>query len=204
MATHTLLHKDDQVLVVAKAKGVLTTPAHGEEGLVDELDRLYVARERLAVVHRLDKDTSGILVFARTKSAATMLAEQFSRHVVVREYVAVVSGRVATESGTITQPVLGKRSVTDFRVESRDENRTTLVLRLKTGRRNQIRRHVSSMGYPILGDVRFGGPPWDQQGIALHARVLGFNHPKTRLPLLFDHSEPYCPEFGGNTRPKQP
>ncbi len=192
--SHTLLHKDEHVLVVAKAKGVLTTPAHGEEGLIDELDRLHVGRERLAVVHRLDKDTSGILLFARTKRAASMLAEQFSRHTVMREYVAVVSGRVEEDSGTITQPVLGKGAVTNFHVESRAGNQTTLILRLKTGRRNQIRRHVASMGHPILGDIRFGGPQWDRDGIALHARSLGFVHPKTRLPLLFHQPEPHLPD----------
>lgn len=183
--THAVLHIDDHVLVVAKDKGVLTTPAHGEEGLVDVLDRSHLSRERLAVVHRLDRDTSGVLVFARTARAARHLAAQFASHAAEREYVATVQGVVAADSGTLTEPVLGKKAVTHFRVTERGGATSTLTLRLGTGRRNQIRHHLAGIGHPIVGDTRFGGPAWDRAGIALHARSLGFRHPAAGEPMLF-------------------
>ncbi len=180
-----LLHIDEHVLVVSKAKGVLTTPAHGEEGLVDELDRLYFGRERLKVVHRLDKETSGVLVFARSEPAARQIAAQFAKHDVEREYHATVSGKVEADAGTIAEDVLGKKAKTHFRVERRGEGTTELSLRLETGRRNQIRLHLAGIGHPILGDERFGGPKWHLPGIALHAGSLGFRHPATGETVRF-------------------
>lgn len=177
--SHDLLHIDDDILVVNKAKGILTTPAHGEEGLVDELDRRHVGREKLHVVHRLDKATSGVLVFARTARAARKLSEQFAAHRAEREYVATVRGSIEADRGTIDENVLGKRAMTHFRVASRHDGATTVLLRLETGRRNQIRRHLAGIGHPILGDVRFGGPARDRVGIALHAGSLEFRHPSS-------------------------
>lgn len=185
-----VLHVDDHVIVVAKDAGVLTTPAHGRDGLVDLLDRAYFGRTKVAVVHRLDLLTSGLLVFARTPAAARHLAGQFAAHAVEREYVAVAEGRVADDAGRIGAKIDDKRAVTNFTVTSRGEGTTTLSVRLETGRRNQIRVHLAGLGHPLLGDVRFGAAPWRDR-IALHARRLGFVHPSTRKALAFELPPPW-------------
>lgn len=191
---HRLVHLDDDLLVVSKAKGVLTTPAHGEEGLVDVLDRQYVGKRRLAVVHRLDKDTSGLIVFARTTEAARHLSAQFARHSAGRVYETTVQGLVASDSGMLSAPLDGQKALTHFEVVRRDVTTTTLTLTLETGRRNQIRRHLADIGHPILGDVRFGGPARSAPGIALHAKSLRFVHPRTGETVTF--SCPGGPEHG--------
>lgn len=189
MPAYAIVHSDDQVIVVIKDAGLLTTPAHGEPCLVDMLDARFVGRTRVAVVHRLDKLTSGLLVFARNPVVAAHLAKQFAAHKVEREYVAMVEGHLKDAGGSIAAPLLGKRAVTHYRTLTQGPRSTTVAVRLETGRRNQIRAHFSLLGHPVLGDSRFGATSdlgWPRDRIALHARVLGFIHPKTKVTARFE------------------
>lgn len=195
----TILHADEHVAVVVKDAGLLTVPAHGERCLVHELeaalDRIKFGRHGLKVVHRLDKLTSGVLVFARTPDAARLLAKQFAAHATEREYVAVVIGNLPLEAGTIAHDLDGKHAVTHFEVTARHGHATTIAVRLETGRKNQIRRHVAAEGHPVVGDERVAGDvarhsAWSFPRIALHARLLGFRHPRSGDLLHFEAPVP--------------
>jgi 23S rRNA pseudouridine1911/1915/1917 synthase len=190
-----VVYSDDCVIVVDKPAGILTTPAHGEVSLVDILNQRFFGRFQLFVVHRLDRGTSGLLVFARTPQVAKDLALQFSRHQIEREYIAFVVGRVPDPSGSIDREVNGKKAKTHFEVKEYLPSVTSLAIRLATGRRNQIRHHFSDTGFPVLGDERIGGEracstDWPHQRIALHARSLRFWHPVVRQTMGFESDLP--------------
>ncbi|NLZ38672.1 MAG: RluA family pseudouridine synthase [Firmicutes bacterium] len=198
-----ILYEDNSLLVVNKPKGMVVHPAagHSEGTLVNAL--LYHCRDlsgiggeaRPGIVHRLDKDTSGVLVVAKNDQAHLELARQFKQHSVKREYVAIVHGRLKTSKGiidaaiarhpqdrkkmTVTQNNRGRRAVTHFKVLELFEKYTYLALRLETGRTHQIRVHLSSIGHPVVGDPVYGykKQKTKMQGQALHARLLGFCHP---------------------------
>ena len=156
------------------------------------------------MVHRLDRDTSGLLVFARGAEAADALREQFRAHSVERIYLAIVSGNVRADSGTFdsflsTNRALdryssdsrrGERAITHYRVRERLAGATFVEVRLETGRRNQIRVHFAEAGHPVLGDRRYGtssaGPRnWPSDRLALHAAGLGFTHPASGERLTY-------------------
>ena len=204
-----LLHEDDDILVVDKASGVLTVPTPRRERftLVDELSR-YLSRspritKRALVVHRLDRDTSGLLVFAKHEVARARLVAGWASH--ERTYATLVAGVLVSDEGTIrsrllTTRALDRRSATDveagedatthFRVLQRLVGATLLGVTLETGRRNQIRVHLKEAGHPILGDERYGGQHrhrlWDDRLLALHAQVLAFDHPRTGAAQRFE------------------
>jgi RluA family pseudouridine synthase len=193
----TIVYADADVVVADKAAGLLSVASAGQSCLVDllqaELDRQRFGRFRLAVVHRLDRQTSGLLVFARTPTAAARLSKELAAHRFEREYVAIVSGLLAEARGTIDSPLDGKRAVTHFETTLRHADSTTVRVRLQTGRRNQIRRHFAEFGHPLWGDERFGArrhPAWPFDRVALHAQVLGFTHPVTRRLLRFESPLP--------------
>jgi 23S rRNA pseudouridine1911/1915/1917 synthase len=215
-----LLHEDGALLVVDKGAGILTVPTgKGERNtLVHALER-YVSRgtsraSRVFVVHRLDRDASGLLVFAKTPEAADRLKEQFAASKPDREYVALVAGRVPTSAGTFKTFLTtgkslqrystsrrgdGELAITHYRVESLLQDASLVRVRLETGRRNQIRVHFAEAGHPVLGDTRYRpdlaqGKGWGLKRLALHAAVLGFSHPMTGEALRFD--SPLPREFG--------
>jgi RluA family pseudouridine synthase len=197
MKRFTIVYADADVVVADKAAGLLSVAAAGQECLVDllqaELDRQRFGRFRLAVVHRLDRQTSGLLVFARTPTAAARLSKELAAHRFERAYIAIVSGLLADARGTIDSPLDGKRAVTHFETTRRHADATTVRVRLQTGRRNQIRRHFAEFGHPLWGDERFGAhphPAWPFDRVALHAQVLGFTHPRTRRLLRFESPPP--------------
>ncbi len=211
-----LVYEDPHLLVVDKAAGVLTVPTErGEQAaLVYALAR-YLSRgrrinRRVAIVHRLDRDTSGLLVFAKRREVADALKNQFRDRKPEREYLAIVAGHLERKHGTIegyltTDPRLnqyttphaerGKLAITHYEV-LREVPRASLVrVRLETGRRNQIRVHFAERGHPVLGDVRYEPeqathPRWKWRRLALHACVLGFTHPETGLALRFESPLP--------------
>jgi 23S rRNA pseudouridine1911/1915/1917 synthase len=213
-----LVHEDPYLVVVDKRSGVLTVPNHGEPDTLIGAVSAYLGRGRrrapyLQVVHRLDRDTSGLLVIARTDEAAHGLKRQLAAHTPERIYHALVAGRLARDSGTFRSnlatdaalnqrstglPGVGKAAVTHYRVLSRVAGATAVEVRLETGRRNQIRVHFSEAGHPVLGDLRYTPeqarhPHWRTKRLALHATVLGFVHPVTGRTMRFASPDP--PEF---------
>ncbi len=214
-----LVFLDEHLAVVDKAAGTLTVPTpRGEpHTLLDLLsNHLNKGRKgrRVSVVHRLDRDTSGLLVFGRTPQIAKDLIAQFAARKPEREYAAIVSGRVPLDRGRVESLLAsdealnqksvaknGELAITHYEVRQRYESGATLVaVNLETGRRNQIRVHFAELGHPVLGDERYRAEDarharWPYPRLALHARVLGFRHPVTREPLRFESALPR--EFTG-------
>jgi 23S rRNA pseudouridine1911/1915/1917 synthase len=162
------------------------------------------------VVHRLDRDTSGLLVFAKDARVREALRAQFREHSVERIYLAIVAGRVEADAGTFASRLAtnkglhrystrdetaGERAVTHFRVRRRGAEATVVDVQLETGRRNQIRVHFAEAGHPVLGDPRYGSgravhPHWPADRLALHAAVLGLAHPVTGEPMRWESPMP--------------
>ena len=212
----TILYEDSDVLVLDKPKGLVVHPAAGHaagtlvNALLHHCDDLsgIGGEARPGIVHRLDKDTSGVLLVAKNDRAHLALSQQFKEHSVTREYVAVVHGEVSVESGTIDAPIArhprerkkmavahagkGRRAVTHFRVLERFDGYTYLACRLETGRTHQIRVHLASIGHPVAGDPLYGHKrkKEDLTGQALHARLLGFIHPGSGKYLEFASEPP--------------
>jgi 23S rRNA pseudouridine1911/1915/1917 synthase len=193
-------------------------PNHGEPDTLLAAVRDYLGRgrrqpPRLLVVHRLDRETSGVLVLARTPEAVHGLKAQFAAHSPERLYVALVAGNPPQDAGTFrsrlatdpslnqrstSHPDAGKLAITHYRVTRRLDGVAAVEVRLETGRRNQIRVHFAEAGHPVLGDPRYAPerarhPRWKVRRMALHAAVLGFRHPVTGQALRFE--SPLPPEF---------
>ncbi len=223
-----ILHEDSHLLVLNKPAGMLVHPANGVNvgTLVNALlthctDLSGIGGvERPGIVHRLDKDTSGILVVAKTDVAHRELSVQFERHSITRQYVAVVCGTPAEATGTIdariarsrrdrrrmtTVETNGRHAVTHYEVLERYLKFSLVQLTLETGRLHQIRVHLQHIGHPVVGDAIYGG---EQRALndadtaalkhalaqlkrqALHARLLGFEHPVTGEILTFSAPMP--------------
>lgn len=186
-----IVFEDDSLLVTDKPSG-LATAATRE---TDRHNLLHYLAQRpsspdLHLVHRLDLETSGLLVLAKGAQAARTLSEAFRGHDLERSYRLVMLGRL-TEAQTIEQPVEGRPARTIFTpVESRGAL-TLADARLETGRTHQIRVHAQHIGMPVLGDRRYGQPSeHNPPRLALHARVLGFRHPVTGAPMRFEREWP--------------
>ncbi len=210
-----LIHEDRDVLVIDKPAGLVVHPGAGNprhtlQNALLGFDPTLAALPRAGLIHRLDKDTSGLLVVARTPEAQTSLSRQLEARTMAREYVAACVG-VMTGGGTVDEPigrhrgdrlkmairVSGRPAVTHYRVLERFRAHTYLSVKLETGRTHQIRLHLSHIKYPIVGDPvyggRFGLPRGATQGLidtlrafkrqALHAATLGFDHPRTAKRL---------------------
>ncbi|TDF96664.1 RluA family pseudouridine synthase [Paenibacillus piri] len=207
-----IVYEDSDVIVVNKPRGLVVHPAPGHYSgtLVNAL--MYHCKDlsgingvmRPGIVHRIDKDTSGLLMAAKNDKAHASLAAQLKEHSVNRKYVAVVHGNVAHEHGTIDAPIgrdphdrklytvterNSKQAVTHFVVLERYGDYTLLELKLETGRTHQIRVHMKFIGHPLAGDPAYGPSRSKSvtiEGQALHAAVLGFNHPRTGELLQFE------------------
>jgi len=217
--TLAILHEDESILVIDKPVGLVVHPAAGHaddtllNGLLEHCPAL-AGLPRAGLVHRLDRDTSGVLVVAKTLAAQTFLSAAIQAREVSREYRAVVNG-VPVSGGTIDKPmgrhprdrqrmaVLasgGRHAVTHYRVLARYRAHSLLAVMLETGRTHQIRVHMASAGYPIVGDPVYGGRPRVPRGAApalleclrgfrrqaLHAFRLRFAHPASGQPLQFE------------------
>lgn len=205
-----IVHSDDQLVVVDKGQGLVVHPAPGHSGptLVGELEGLGGGEDpqRPGVVHRLDRDTSGLLVLARTPEAHASLASQIQAREVERRYLALVLGRPQSRTGTIDAPlgrdhrarervVIGGRrarpAVTHFEVLETLPDATLLSVRLESGRTHQIRVHLASIGLPIAGDPDYGRR--GSYGLGrqfLHATRLSFTHPATGERITFESPLP--------------
>lgn len=202
-----IVYEDDDVLVVNKPQGMVVHPApgHPNHTLVNAL--LYHSplstingEFRPGIVHRIDKDTSGLLMVAKNDMAHRSLAAQLKAKTNQREYVALVHGVIRQEAGTIDAPIGrsrkdrkkqaivsdGRHAVTHFKVLKRYRHYTLVSCRLETGRTHQIRVHMKSIGHPLAGDPLYGPrKTLPGKGQYLHARELGFKHPRTGKQLLF-------------------
>lgn len=208
-----IYYEDEDVLVVNKPRGLVVHPAPGHERgtLVNGI--LYYCKDlsgingiiRPGIVHRLDKDTTGLLVVAKNDRAHEKLAEQFQMQAVVRKYVALVHGEISESHGTIEAPIgrdprdrkkmavteKGKPAVTAFRVLERFSGYTLVECQLETGRTHQIRVHMKFIGHPVAADPQYGPKrTLDLSGQALHAHTLGFVHPRTGEYVEFTASPP--------------
>ncbi len=200
-----IIHEDDDIIVINKPRGMVVHPAAGNytgtlvnallshcSGALSDINGVI----RPGIVHRIDKDTSGVLVVAKNNRAHTLLSEMLKEHEVNRIYIAVAEGIITEERGTVDAPIgrhpvdrkkmavntrNGRKAVTHFKVLERFEKTTLLELRLETGRTHQIRVHMSYIGHPLVGDCVYGRKKqvYELEGQALHANTLGFMHPGT-------------------------
>lgn len=208
-----IVHEDKDLIVVIKPTGLLTiATAHEKEKTTVAYLRDYLRASapsmKLYIVHRLDKFASGLLVLAKSEAVKLRLRALFEKHDIQRKYWAIVEGRVDRNEGTIRSrlvegpmgrmrstrdPKSGKLAVTHFRVLRRFSNLTALEVTLETGRKNQIRAHLSEMSHPIVGDRAYGSSIDPMGRLGLHAFLLGFRHPTRGNAVLFQTEPP--PEF---------
>ena len=205
-----IVYEDDDLLVINKPKGLVVHPAagHQDDTLVSGL--LYAYGDNLStlngefrpgIVHRIDKDTSGLLAIAKNDYAHAMLASQLKDHTMARTYEAIVCGSFREDSGTVDAPIgrhpsdrkkmcvterNSKPAVTHWEVVARYRGYTHVRCRLETGRTHQIRVHMAHIGHPILGDTVYGHkkPELGQSSQVLHAGALCFRHPRDLRPIM--------------------
>jgi 23S rRNA pseudouridine1911/1915/1917 synthase len=192
-----VVYEDEDLVVVDKPSGLLTAPTpESDRGNLAGLLARRPGGVSMFVVHRIDLETSGLLVFAKTDDANRALSARFVAHDLDRAYLAVVAGAFPDDAPTVDREVGGRPAVTHFEINERFDARATLLrCRLETGRTHQIRLHALALGHPVLGDPRYGGAPFSPRPprMALHATRLGFAHPRTGAPLSFE--SPWPPDL---------
>lgn len=212
-----IIYEDRDIIVVNKPKGMVVHPANGNPDgtLVNAI--MAICKDSLSgiggeirpgIVHRLDKETSGILIVAKNDKAHINLSEQIKEHKVKKTYIALVKGIVKENNATINMPIgrsekdrkkmavtkKGKEAITHFKVLKRYDKYTLLEINIETGRTHQIRVHLSQIGYPIVGDEVYskGKNEWNIKGQCLHAKSLDFKHPVTNENM---HLEAKIPQY---------
>ncbi|MCX7746815.1 MAG: RluA family pseudouridine synthase [Clostridia bacterium] len=212
-----ILYEDKDIIVINKPKGMVVHPAAGNytgtlvnalmehcKGQLSDINGII----RPGIVHRIDKDTSGVLVVAKNNRAHEILSDKLKVHDIKRVYVAIVEGIIREESGRVEAPIgrhpvdrkkmavnikNGRRAVTHFKVLERFKDKTLVELKLETGRTHQIRVHMSYIGYPVLGDEVYGrkSNKFETRGQVLHAKILGFVHPVKDEYMEFESPLPH-------------
>lgn len=188
-----LLFEDEHLIAVNKPAGLLSAPTpEGDAGnLQSSLSRRQGAKRPVFVVHRLDLQTSGVLVYAKTRDANRALAELFRSHNLTRRYDVFAAGAPREEEFVVNQSLAGKAALTHFRRVAQFSAFCRLEATLETGRTHQIRRHLLSRGMPVLADAEYARrEPWHPPRLGLHAKHLSFMHPVTRAPLVFEVALP--------------
>nr|WP_246313847.1 RluA family pseudouridine synthase [Paenibacillus foliorum] len=208
----TILHEDEDVVVIQKDSGLLSVAS--DQAHEDELTayrqltahvRIGNPKNRIFVVHRLDRDTSGVMLFAKSEHVQQTLQNAWQDTVKERTYVALVEGMVKKQEGTISSwlkesatlkmysspyPNDGQHAVTHYKVIQSNRNFSLLEVHLETGRKNQIRVHMQDIGHPIAGDKKYGSTTKPINRLGLHARVLSFIHPRSGELLRFETEIP--------------
>ena len=201
-----IIFEDPYLIVIDKEPGLLSIATDKEKEhtafriLSDQL-KLADQAARIFVVHRLDRDASGILMFAKSREIQQILQNAWNKDVIERSYVVVVEGRVQQDQGSITSwlkenkarvmyssptPDDGQKAITHYQVLKKNDEYSLLQVRLETGRKNQIRIHMKDLGHSIIGDKKYGATQNPVHRLGLHARVLVFRHPITGKELRFE------------------
>lgn len=201
----TIMHEDDDIIVIDKGPGLLSIATDNEKTMTAYRQLTEHVRERnpenrIFIVHRLDRDTSGVMMFAKSKAIQQQLQNHWDEAVLERTYVALVEGEVKKQTGTITswlkesqthivyssdKPNDGVKAVTHYKVLKSNRKYSLLEVNLETGRKNQIRVHMKESGHPVVGDKKYGSTSRTIGRLGLHARLLSFKHPKTGQVLRF-------------------
>ncbi|MDP3433606.1 MAG: RluA family pseudouridine synthase [Bacteroidota bacterium] len=201
-----IVHEDADIIVIDKASGMLSMASETEKqktaySILSEYVKKTNPKHLIFIVHRLDRDTSGLMMFAKSKRVQEVLQQDWNNAIIERSYIAVVEGCVETPAGTVTSwlrenkamvmyssqtPDDGQKAITHYKVLKSNKLFSMLDVKLETGRKNQIRVHMKELGFPVTGDKKYGGKlnPIGQMG--LHARVLAFKHPVTGKAFRFD------------------
>ena len=202
-----LIHEDHELLVVNKPAGLLSVPGKGDHLKDCLISRLQAAFPEALLVHRLDMDTYGVIVFARTPAAQRHLGLQFEKRMMKKSYLALVWGQVDGKEGVIDLPLIvdwpnrplqkvchetGRAAVTEWKVLRHDETSTRMRLFPQTGRSHQLRVHMRELGHPILGDPFYAtGPARDFPRLMLHAETLRLRHPDGGRGMTFRAKNPF-------------
>ena len=202
-----VLHDDAEMLVVDKPTGLLSVPGKGEHLADCLLSRVQAVWPHALLVHRLDRDTSGVMVFGLTPHAQRFLSRQFELRAAKKTYIARVWGRLSPKTGRVDLPLIvdwpnrprqhvnfetGKPAVTDWRVLRDSETESRVRLMPKTGRSHQLRVHMMELGHPILGDPFYAtGPARDFERLMLHSEELRIKHPDSGRMMRFRASAPF-------------
>ena len=204
-----IIYEDEDLIIINKKSGMVVHPAPGHytgtlvNALLYKYGELAGEKFRPGIVHRLDKDTSGLMIVAKNEEMLEKLSTMISEKQVERKYLAIINGVIKHDTGTIDAPIgrdlnnrqkmavteiNSKDAITHFTVLERFENNTLIECKLETGRTHQIRVHMASIQHPLLGDDVYGPSKsnFKLQGQALHARVLGFIHPTTKKYVEFE------------------
>jgi 23S rRNA pseudouridine1911/1915/1917 synthase len=201
-----IVHEDADIIVIEKGSGLLSIATDAEKSktaysMLSEYVKKFDPKNLIFIVHRLDRDTSGLMMFAKSKKVQEALQKDWNESIIERSYVVVVEGEVEKTEGTITSwlkenkalvmyssqiPDDGQKAITNYKVLKVGKQFSLLEVKLETGRKNQIRAHMKDLGHSVTGDKKYGAKlnPIGQMG--LHARVLAFKHPITGKTFRFD------------------
>lgn len=202
-----ILHEDEEILLVDKPSGLLSVPGKGEDLSDCLLARIQLAFPMALLVHRLDRDTSGVMIFALTPHAQRHLGLQFEKRYTKKTYVARVWGEMTEKTGTVDLPIIvdwpnrplqkidhenGRAALTEYRVTRTGNGESRVRLYPQTGRSHQLRIHMKEIGHPILGDPFYAaGPARDYPRLMLHSETLQFRHPNGGRGMRFTAKAPF-------------
>lgn len=202
-----ILYEDKHLVVIDKPEGLLSVATNFEKGKTAHgiLKDYYRPRKRVFVVHRLDQETSGIMLFALSEESRDKLKKIFEEHAIEREYYAIVEGTVKQPKGkwesflfederyhvhSTNDPVKGQKAISHYVLKAYSSRYSALAITLETGRKNQIRVHCQEAGHPVVGDKKYGAKSNPIKRLCLHARLLAFAHPILKKPMRFESSLP--------------